>query len=62
MIYENLTVWTFVHDLQNGKNTDNYSSIKIEKQSEKLPMGIKERKGNSERANHSDKSCWGQFE
>ena len=56
-IYENLTVWTFVHDLQNGKNTDNnYSSIKIEKQSEKLPMGIKERNGNSEGATHSDKS------
>lgn len=62
MIYENLTVWTFVHDLQNDKNTDNYSSIIIKNQSEKLPISIKVRKENSERANHSDKSCWGQSE
>lgn len=62
MIYENLTISTFVHDLHNDKNTNNYSSIIIKNQSEKLPMGIKVRKGNSERANHSDKSCWGQSE
>lgn len=54
---ETLQSGLFAHDQQNGKNTDNnYSSIKIEKQSEKLPMGIKEKKGNSEGANHSDKT------